>query len=93
MSNKTQFSGKNRLGNVNNTPQVESSAMSALSPSVGGGYFSVTKGLYVGVSGDVTVIMSNDVEIQFKNLASGIIHPIACKRISSATATNILAVY
>lgn len=57
--------------------------------------FPKTSGLYVGVSGDVVVQMSNDEVITFKNLASGVIHPISCISIvnTGTTATNILAVY
>lgn len=55
----------------------------------------ITKGIYVGVSGNLSITMADGTNVQFVNLASGIIHPIQCKRVrsSSTTATNILAVY
>jgi hypothetical protein len=55
----------------------------------------VTKGLYVGVTGDVYA--DNDTggtNILFKGLAGGMIHPIRVKRVRVAsTATNLLAIY
>lgn len=55
----------------------------------------VTKGIYVGVEGDITVKMSDDTVVTFKALAPGTIHPIAVKRVyaTGTSATNILAVY
>jgi hypothetical protein len=54
-----------------------------------------TKGIYLGVSGDVKVTLSSGSTVTFTGLSSGVIHPIAAKRIYSTgtTATNILAVY
>lgn len=54
-----------------------------------------TKGLYVGVSGNVSVVLEGGSAVVFTNLASGMIHPIAVKQVKSTntTATNILAVY
>jgi hypothetical protein len=39
----------------------------------------ITRGLYLGVTGDVTVVMANGDEIQFLNMAAGIIHPLRVK--------------
>ena len=54
-----------------------------------------TKGLYVGVSGNIAVIMADDTEVTIVALAEGMIHPISVKRVKSTgtTATSILAVY
>jgi hypothetical protein len=54
-----------------------------------------TKGVYVGVSGDVKVTLSSGAVLTFTGLSSGAIHPIAAKRIwaTGTTALNILAVY
>ncbi len=54
-----------------------------------------TKGLYVGVSGNVKVDMANGTTVTFTGLASGIIHPLSVKRIYSTgtTGTSIIAVY
>lgn len=51
------------------------------------------RGLYVGVSGDVTVTMDGGGSIQFTNLAAGVIHPISCTHVTAATATGIVGVY
>ncbi|WP_342045905.1 spike base protein, RCAP_Rcc01079 family [Bacillus sp. OTU530] len=54
-----------------------------------------TKGIYIGVTGDVKVTLSSGNTVTFTALASGTIHPIAVKRVWAigTTATNILAVY
>lgn len=54
-----------------------------------------TRGLYVGASGDVAVILLDDTtSVVFTGLAAGIIHPIAAKRVLSTgtTATGIVGV-
>lgn len=54
-----------------------------------------SKGVYVGVSGDLKVTLSSGAVVTFIGLASGAIHPIAAKRIwaTGTTAASILAVY
>lgn len=54
-----------------------------------------TKGIYLGVSGDVKITLNSGNTVTFTNLSSGVIHPIAAKRIwaTGTTATSILAVY
>lgn len=53
------------------------------------------RGVYVGVSGDVEVIMPSGVTVVFTALAAGVIHPIACTHIKDAntTATSVVACY
>jgi hypothetical protein len=55
----------------------------------------VSKGLYVGVAGNVVVTMADGTDATFTALAAGIIHPISVLKVKSTgtTATNILAVY
>lgn len=52
-----------------------------------------TRGLYVGVSGNVKVTMLDGTEITFSNLAAGIIHPLQVVQVFSTgtTATGIIA--
>ena len=52
-----------------------------------------TRGLYVGVSGDVKVIMLDGTTVTFTGLAAGVIHPICCVLIfdTDTTATDIVA--
>jgi len=48
----------------------------------------VIRGLYVGTSGHVVLVDLNDNEIELKNLAAGVWHPIRCKKVL-ATATAL----
>lgn len=54
----------------------------------------VTSGIYLGGSGDLRVTLEKGSTVTFTNLSSGIIHPIAAKRIyaTGTMATSILAV-
>lgn len=52
------------------------------------------RGLYVGVTGDVAIVLSDGSSGTYKNLVSGVIHPITnIKKImaTGTTALNILA--
>ncbi len=55
----------------------------------------VTKGLYLGATGDIHVTLKDGTTVTFTALSGGLIHPIAATRIwlTGTTATNILAVY
>lgn len=54
-----------------------------------------TRGLYVGVSGDVKVISIDGNTVLFVGLAAGVIHAISCTRVfaTDTDATNIVAIY
>lgn len=56
---------------------------------------SATRGLYLGVSGNVVVTMANGSDATFVGLAAGVIHPISVTKVKATgtTATSILAVY
>jgi hypothetical protein len=54
-----------------------------------------TRGVYVGVSGDLKVdLVGGSTEITFVGLASGVIHPIQARRIyaTGTSATNIVGI-
>lgn len=51
------------------------------------------RGLYVGVSGDVTVTHPDGSSVEYENLAAGVVHPIAATHVTAATATGIRGVY
>lgn len=56
----------------------------------------VTRGIYVGVAGDVKVDMfGTGTAIVFKDLAAGVVHPLRVKRVYEAgtDATDIVGVY
>lgn len=54
-----------------------------------------SKGLYIGVAGNVAVVTTGGDSATLTALTIGIIHPISVKRVlaTGTTATNILAVY
>lgn len=54
-----------------------------------------SKGIYVGVTGDLNILLASGVTVLFKAVAAGIVHPISAKRImsTSTTATDIVALY
>lgn len=53
-----------------------------------------TRGLYVGVAGDVKVDMASGDTITFKTLSAGIIHPLRVRKVYSTgtNATDILGI-
>jgi hypothetical protein len=55
----------------------------------------VTRGLYIGVTGDVAVRMWGGGSVTFKNAVQGTILPLQVDQVLSTgtTATNILALY
>jgi hypothetical protein len=57
--------------------------------------FAATKGLFIGVAGDVKVKMKNGTAITFTGLSAGIIHPISVTMVyaTGTTALNIVGVY
>jgi hypothetical protein len=66
----------------------------AITPSDSVNLDKTTRGVYVGVSGDVVAIIGGEA-ITFTAMAAGIIHPIAVTRVNatSTTATNLVAIY
>jgi hypothetical protein len=54
-----------------------------------------TKGIYVGGTGDVSVVMNNGGAVTFTGLAAGVVHKLSVKRVNSTgtTATGIIALY
>lgn len=51
-----------------------------------------TRGIYVGVSGNVAAVMEDNVAVTFVGLAAGMVHPFRVRRINSTgtTATSIV---
>lgn len=82
--------------NITN-PQIKSGTRAvAVTPDnsndlVGG----ATRGLYVGVAGDVNVDMADGGTVLFVAMAAGIVHPISVKRVrvASTDAESIVAIY
>jgi len=55
----------------------------------------VTRGIYVGVTGDLKVKTEGLDVVTFTNLAAGMIHPIMCQMVfaTGTTATGIVGVW
>lgn len=55
----------------------------------------VARGIYVGVTGDVTVTTEGGSKVTFKNAQQGTVIPIRVQSVESTntTATNLLALY
>lgn len=53
-----------------------------------------TRGLYVGVSGDVKLTLVGGTTVTLKALAAGVVHPLRVKRVhdTDTTATDIVGV-
>jgi hypothetical protein len=67
----------------------------AITPSDSVDLSANTRGVYVGVSGNLKVDMENGQTVTFVGLVAGVIHPLCVKRVYSTltTATNIVGVY
>lgn len=54
-----------------------------------------TRGVYVGVSGDLHVDLVGGSEVTFVGLAAGVVHPLRVARVyaTGTTATSIVGVY
>jgi hypothetical protein len=69
-------------------------AQGAFTITAGAGALSTPiRGLYVGVSGNVTVTHMDGTSVQYTNIAAGVVHPIAATHVTAATATGIVGVY
>lgn len=55
----------------------------------------VTRGLYVGGTGNLAVKMADGTTVTFTGISAGIIHPLSVTHVlaTSTTATGIVAVY
>jgi hypothetical protein len=77
-------------------PQSVQSASSAfdITPADGADLAFVTRGLYVGVGGDVKVVMAGGETVTFKNLVAGVVHPLQVSKVFATltTATQIIGV-
>jgi len=75
---------------------IISRRFAAITPSDTVDLSRVTRGIYVGVSGDVAIIGEKDnAAVTFKNAAAGSILPVRAKRVMSTntTATNLVSLF
>lgn len=67
-----------------------------LAPVTLGATVSPTRGIYVGGTGNVSVVMTSGRTVTLTALAAGMVHPISVTKVNSGgltTATNILLAY
>lgn len=72
--------------------------VAAITPNNSTDLSALTRGIYVGVSGDLKVDLYDGetvTTVTFTGLASGVIHPIRAQRVyaTGTTATSILGVF
>jgi len=55
----------------------------------------ITRGLYVGIIGDVHVIMAGGDDVTFTDMAAGVIHPLRVRQIlvSGTNAGDLIGIY
>lgn len=67
----------------------------AITPSNTNDLARVTRGIYVGGTGNLKVDMDDGTTVTFTSIAAGVIHPIKAQRVyaTGTTATSIIGVY
>lgn len=57
--------------------------------------FTRTRGLYIGTTGNLRVVMANEATITFVAIAPGVIHPLSVIQVlaTGTTATNIIGLF
>ena len=81
--------------NSNFRSMSPASSAFAITPSNTEDLVRVTRGIYVGVTGNVKVDMFSGDTVTFLGMSAGVIHPIRAKRVyaTGTTATSIVGVY
>ena len=78
------------------SPSIKAAEIAfAITPSDTVDLAEITRGLYVGVSGDVEVILDRmTAPVVFVGLAAGVVHPLRVRRVLAAntTATDLMGV-
>jgi hypothetical protein len=74
---------------------VPAANAAAITPSNTVDLTTVTRGIYVGVSGDLKVDLVSGDTVTFVGLAAGMVHPLRVKRVyaTGTSATSIVGVY
>lgn len=67
----------------------------AITPADGTDLVTVTRGIYVGTGGDLTVVMAGGETVTFTAVVAGVLYPLAVARVKATgtTATNMIGVY
>lgn len=58
-------------------------------------FTNIARGVYVGVTGDVVIVMPSGAVLTFKNASQGTILPVRAMRVNATgtTATNLIALF
>lgn len=77
------------------TPEIESGSGAVVVTPNDTTEFRPTRGVYIGVSGDLKATFIDGSSATLTNLAAGVVHPLRVKLINATgtTATGIVAVY
>jgi len=85
------------MANVN-VPHLATATVPALdgaavTPSNTVGFGFVARAIYVGTTGDITLVTPNDVVLTFVGVPGGVILPVMCTRVNSTgtSASNMVA--
>lgn len=70
------------------SPAVEAAVVAVATP-----FAKTARGLYIGGAGNATLVMPNGDPIAFVGLLAGTILPVRCTSVSSATASNMVALF
>ena len=83
------------IDDLQNGPTSSAAGAAAISPSDTTNLARVTRGVYIGGSGNVSSLMADGSTVVFVGAQSGSVLPIRVQRINAAgtTATNLLALY
>ncbi len=94
--------GKNRFPNAWPSRQSDPGAGGAAITPGTSALATPTRGIYVGVGGNMVIITMWDEEVFYENLVGGITHPIRAKKVlatgtdspaSTTTASSLIGVY
>lgn len=82
-----------RFGGTNSTDCADDAA--AVTPHDSTNFSSMTRALYVGVTGNVTVVMKSGAVVLFSAVPVGTILPVRCSRVNATgtTASGIVALF
>ncbi len=90
-----------QLENDTNNPNVHTELDSpatkhfAMTPHDSTNESNYTRGVYIGGSGNLTIVTDDDVAVAYSNAVAGTIIPIRAKRVNSTglTASNLVGMY
>jgi hypothetical protein len=83
-----------KFANRNAALDSPASGAFAITPDDETDLATITRGIYVGTSGDLAVIMLDDTSVTLVDIVAGVVHPLRVKRVLEAsTADDIVGFY